>query len=590
MSLISDRIAALRVRLAAQGLAAFVVPHADEYQNEYLPHSAERLAYLTGFTGSAGMAIVSADKAVLFVDGRYTLQAPAETDTAVIEIKPLSAMCAADWLNETLPEGAVIGFDPWLTNEDSYRALHKALGDKNRQLVSVKSNPVDEIWTDRPAPPLSKAEFHPLEFSGESSEAKRLRMAEALRAEGQQAFILTRPDSLAWLLNLRGADVAHTPLTLGFAVLHTTGTVDLFIAPEKISPEVQAHLGNAVTLHPLAQFTPAIATLAEGARLVADGSATAHAVFALAKDRIERSVDPCQLAKAQKNPVELAGARNAHRRDGVAMVKCLHWLAREAASGMIDELTVMEKLRFWRSEGQHFRDLSFETIAGSGPNGAIVHYRSSEKTNRKLQPGEFFLLDSGAQYRDGTTDITRTLAIGEVSAEMKDRFTRVLKGHIAIATSVFPKGTTGSQLDSFARRALWQAGIDFSHRTGHGVGSYLSVHEGPCYIGSRDVHTALRPGMIISNEPGYYKAGAYGIRIESLVVVTPCSIAGAEQEMMAFETVTLCPIDRNAIEPALLTAEEKSWLNRYHAEVATQLLPLLPAAEADWLKAATAPL
>ena len=590
MSITSDRIATLRACLAAQGLAAFVVPHADEYQNEYLPSSAERLAHLTGFTGSAGMAIVSTTKAVLFVDGRYTLQAPAETDTAVIEVKPLSAMCAADWLTETLPEGAVVGFDPWLTNEDSYRALHKALGEKNRQLVPVRNNPVDEIWMDRPAPPLSKAEIHPLEFAGESSDAKRLRMAEALRAEGQQAFILTRPDSLAWLLNLRGADVAHTPLTLGFAVLHATGTVDLFIAPEKISPEVQAHLGNAVTLHPLTRFAPVLATLAEGTRLVADGSATAHAVFDIAKDRIERSADPCQLAKAQKNPVELAGARNAHRRDGVAMVKCLHWLAREAASGTIDELTVMEKLRGWRSEGQHFRDLSFETIAGSGPNGAIVHYRSSDKTNRRLQPGEFFLLDSGAQYRDGTTDITRTLAIGEISAEMKDRFTRVLKGHIAIARALFPRKTTGHQIDAFARQALWEVGLDYDHGTGHGVGSYLSVHEGPQGISTRATGVALCPGMIVSNEPGYYKTGAYGIRIENLVVVESRTIPGAERDMLGFETLTLCPIDRNAIEPALLTAEEKSWLNRYHAEVAAQLLPLLPAAEADWLKAATAPL
>jgi Xaa-Pro aminopeptidase len=590
MSLISDRIAALRVRLAAQGLAAFVVPHADEYQNEYLPPSAERLAYLTGFTGSAGLAIVSTTKAVLFVDGRYTLQAPAETDTAVVEVKPLSATCAADWLTATLPENAVVGFDPWLTNEDSYRALHAALSKKNCQLVPVKDNPVDEIWTDRPAPPLSKAEIHPLEFAGESSEAKRLRMAETLRTEGHQAFILTRPDSLAWLLNLRGADVAHTPLTLGFAVLHVTGTVDLFMAAGKISPEVQAHLGNAVTLHPLAQFVPAIATLAEGSRLVADGSATARAVFALAKDRIERGTDPCQLAKAQKNPTELAGTRNAHRRDGVAMVKCLAWLARDAASGTIDELTVMEKLRAWRSEGKDFRDLSFETIAGSGPNGAIVHYRSAEKTNRRLQPGEFFLLDSGAQYRDGTTDITRTIAVGEVSAEMKDRFTRVLKGHIAIATSVFPNKTTGHQIDAFARRALWTAGVDYDHGTGHGVGSYLSVHEGPQGISTRATGVVLYPGMILSNEPGYYKAGSYGIRIENLVVVEPRTIPGAERDMLGFETVTLCPIDRNAIDPALLTSEERDWLNRYHAEVAAQLVPLLEAPEAAWLKAATAPL
>lgn len=587
--MIGARLAALRDKLAAEGLEAFIVPHADEYMNEYLPASAERLAFITGFTGSAGAAIIAADKAALFVDGRYTLQAPQQTDTSLIEVLPLTADCIADWLLSHTAEGAKIGFDPWLISEDSYRSLSTKLHGK-RDLIAVKANPLDAIWTERPAPPCTPAEIHPTEFAGEEASSKRERMAAALKDSGHQAFIITRPDSLAWLLNLRGRDVEHTPLTLGFAILHDSAKVDLFINPTKISPEIVAHLTDAVTLHPLEQFAPALATLAEGTSLAADGSAASHALFALSKDRLQRRADPCQIAKAQKNVVELQGSQNAHRRDGVAMVKALYWLAQNGTAGNIDELTVMQKLREWRANGNLFRDLSFETIAGSGPHGAIVHYKSSSATNRVLQPGEFFLLDSGAQYQDGTTDITRTIAIGEVSAEMKDRFTRVLKGHIAIAQAVFPVKTTGHQIDALARTALWQAGIDYDHGTGHGVGSYLSVHEGPQGISTRANGVALLPGMILSNEPGYYKTGAYGIRIESLVAVETRSIDGAEKEMLGFKTLTLCPIDRHAIDVNLLTDSERDWLNAYHARVQQELSPLLPPAEAAWLQSACAPL
>ena len=595
MSVVAARLTALREELTKRGLAAFLVPHADEYQNEYLPASAERLAYLTGFTGSAGQAVVTADKAALFVDGRYTLQAPAQTDTSCFAVEKLTPDCASVWLCETLPEHATVGFDPWLISEDSYRALHSALALRQIKLVPVSDNPLDALWTDRPAAPCTLAETHPLEFAGEASEAKRLRMAEAVREQGYAAFIITRPDSLAWLLNLRGQDVEHTPLTLGFAILHTTGLVDLFIDPRKLTAEVKADLGNAVTFYPPAQFSAFVTELAHKTRLAADGAAAAHALFALGQtqedghSRIARLTDPCQLAQAQKNATEIEGSRRAHRRDGVAMVKCLYWLSQQAAAGQVDELTVMDKLRSWRAEGEFFRDLSFGTIAGSGPNGAIVHYSASAATNRNLQTGEFFLLDSGAQYRDGTTDITRTIAIGTVSPEMKDRFTRVLKGHIAIASCVFPQKTTGHQIDALARRALWEAGLDFDHGTGHGVGSYLSVHEGPQGISTRANGVTLRAGMIVSNEPGYYKTGAYGIRIENLVVVEPRPVVGAEREMLGFDTLTLCPIDRNAIDVSLLTPAEKDWLNQYHARVATELLPLLPAAEAAWLKLATAP-
>jgi len=582
MKSLQDKVAALRGKLAELDISGFIIPHDDEYQNEYLPPAAERLTFISGFTGSSGTAVVLEKTAALFVDGRYTLQAPLETDTSVYTLKNTPKDSVSEWIKAELPENGKLGYDPWLHSEDWVRNAKK----KGLDLVAVSANPLDAIWNDRPALLSSPAVPHPLCFAGESHEDKRKRLAEALRKDGDEAFVVTRQDSLAWLLNIRGADVPHTPFALGFAILHADATVDLFILPEKIGPETKAHLGPDIRLHPPSAFVPRISQLAGQVKLAADPAAAASAIFAAADRKISPLTDPCTLPKACKNATELEGTQNAHRRDGVALVRFLFWLSQQTG---VDELAVMAKLRGFRAEGNHFRDLSFETIAGSGPNGAIVHYRASEKTNRTLQQGEFLLLDSGAQYLDGTTDVTRTIAIGPVSPEMKNRFTRVLKGHIGVASAVFPVGTTGSALDSMARRPLWEAGLDYNHRTGHGVGSYLSVHEGPGYIGAKE-QVPLQPGMVISNEPGYYKTGAYGIRIESLVAVEQVKIEGAEREMLGLRTLTLCPIDRNAIDVDLLTAAERDWLNAYHQRVWTELAPALNTEEQLWLKAATAAL
>lgn len=583
----SDKLTALRAELAKLKVDAFLVPRTDEYQNEYVPACAERLAWLTSFTGSAGTAIVLADQAALFVDGRYTLQAPAEVDTQLFAIHHSGTTPPADWLFNTLPDGAQVGFDPWLHPQSWVETNAKKLASRRIALVPLSYNPIDRCWADRPPAPRAPFVVQPAEFAGESAQSKRLRIAQMLKDSGTDAFVLTAPDSIAWLLNIRGHDVPHTPLPLCFAILHAAGTVDLFVDAAKITDDVRAHLGNAVQLEAPEKLGQAINTLSRTCVLAADSNASAAWIFAAAADdNIRRQTDPCLLPKARKNPAELAGTRAAHLRDGAAMVRLLSTI--KAGD---DELGVTERLYLARTQGEHFRDLSFDTIAGSGPNGAIVHYRSSEKTNRRLQEGELFLLDSGAQYVDGTTDITRTIAIGTPTPEMKDRFTRVLKGHIAIATALFPKGTTGHQLDAFARHALWQIGADFDHGTGHGVGSYLSVHEGPQRISPRPSPLGvLEEGMILSNEPGYYKSGAYGIRIENLIVVQKATLPGAEREMLGFETITLCPIDRNLIEVSLLSADERSWLNAYHARVLAALAPQLDATNQHWLAAACAPL
>lgn len=583
----SARLEGLRQQMALHKVAAFLVPRTDEYQNEYVPACAERLLWLTGFSGSAGVAVVTEESAALFVDGRYTLQAPQEVDGAHYSILHISKEPPVEWLAGQLKRGQQVGYDAWLHPQAWVEKTQKHLAEYGIGLVAV-DNLIDKVWADRPAPPLAKFEVHAAVFAGESAEAKRFRMAERLGKEGVDAFVLTAPDSIAWLLNIRGQDVPHTPLPLGFGILHVDGTVELFADERKITGEVQAHLGNSVRIVPIAQFGSRLAELAKTGRLAADESASAAWVFAQGK--ILPMADPCVLPKAMKNATEIEGTRRAHKRDGVALVRCLSWLAQQAP-GSVDELTVSDKLEALRREGELFRDLSFDTIAGSGPNGAIVHYRSSPKTNRKLGAGELFLLDSGAQYSDGTTDVTRTMAIGVPSAEMKDRFTRVLKGHIAIASAVFPQGTTGHQIDVLARHALWQVGCDFGHGTGHGVGSYLSVHEGPQRISPRPTPMGtLEIGMIVSNEPGYYKAGAYGIRIENLVTVQPLDIPGAEQAMLGFETLTLCPIDRNLVDTSLLLPHERAWLNAYHTRVLRELGPLVKGSDAHWLEAATAPI
>jgi Xaa-Pro aminopeptidase len=592
---IAARIGLLREALSRRGLAGFVVPRADAHQGEYVPANAQRLAWLTGFTGSAGLAIVLAQRAAIFVDGRYTLQVRGEVPAALFEYRHLIEQPAAEWIAATLAPGQALGYDPWLHTVGEVERYEAAAAKAGASLVAVSDNLVDAIWRDRPPVPLAPVVAHELRFAGKPAAEKRHEIAATMTASGVDAAALTAPDSIAWLLNIRGGDVARTPLPLSFAILNSDASVELFIDRRKLATGLESHLGNEVAVQPPEQFGPALDRLGTtGKRVQLDPGSAAAWIFArlgTAGASMQRAPDPCQLPKARKNEVELAGTRAAHRRDGAALTRFLAWLAREAPSGCLGEIAASDRLAAIRAEGENFRDLSFDTISGAGANGAIVHYRASPQSEKRLAPGELYLLDSGAQYLDGTTDVTRTIAIGSPSEEARDRFTRVLKGHIALATCRFPTGTTGSQLDVLARHALWQAGLDFDHGTGHGVGSYLNVHEGPQRISKAPNTQALLPGMIVSNEPGYYKTGAYGIRIENLVIVTPCAeLAGAEREMLCFETLTLAPIDRALVMPALLTREEVAWLDAYHERVRETLTPLLDAETARWLVEATRPI
>ncbi|MEX0814166.1 MAG: aminopeptidase P family protein [Dongiaceae bacterium] len=589
----AGRLAALREELRRRGLAGFVVPRADEHQGEYVAPRAERLAWLTGFTGSAGLAAVLDADAAIFVDGRYTLQATDQVDTALFAPRHLVEQPLEDWIAERLPKGGRLGYDPWLHTADGVARLRRAVEKAGGELAPCADNPLDAVWTDQPPPPIAPVVPHELRFAGRAAEDKRRALADKLAADGVDAAVLTAPDSIAWLLNIRGADVPRTPLPLGFAILHRDAAVELFIDRRKLVPGLEAHLGNGVAVNPPDAFGTALDRLgAAKRRVLADPSGAAAWVFdrlAAAGAEAVRGDDPCALPKACKNPVELAGARAAHRRDGAAVTRFLAWLG-PAADGGLTEIAAAERLAVLRRGNELFRDFSFDSISGAGPNGAIVHYRVTPRTDRRLESGQLYLIDSGAQYLDGTTDITRTVAIGAPTAEMRDRFSRVLKGHIALATARFPKGTTGSQLDTLARTALWQAGLDYDHGTGHGVGSFLGVHEGPHRISKIPNRVPLEPGMIVSNEPGYYKPGAYGIRIENLVTVVKVEVVGAERPMLGFDTLTLAPIDRNLVDAALMTVEELAWLDSYHARVRETLTPLLEAGTAEWLAAATAPM
>ncbi|MBV8088187.1 MAG: aminopeptidase P family protein [Alphaproteobacteria bacterium] len=587
------RLDRLRQELAAQSLDGFIVPRADEHQGEYVPPRGQRLAWLTGFTGSAGLAVVLRDRAAIFVDGRYTLQAAAQVDTRLFEIHHLIEEPASRWISGALTRGAVLGYDPWLHTPHEVDRFRSGAQKAGAELRAVAENPLDRVWLDRPAAPIAPVVPHPECFAGEGAQSKRAHLGRTLAEEGVGAAVLTMPESIAWLLNIRGGDVAHTPLPLSFAILRRDGSVTLFIDRRKLVPGLERHLGNEVTVMPPEALGPALDALAaEGARVQADPATAASWIFdrlEKAKAEIHRAADPCLLPKACKNATEIDGTRAAHCRDGAALTRFLSWLAREAPKDGITEIAASDRLEAIRREGEYFRDLSFPTISGAGSNGAIVHYRATPETEKQLEPGSLYLLDSGAQYLDGTTDVTRTVAIGEPTQEMRDRFTRVLKGHIALATARFPKGTTGTQLDAFARRALWQQGLDYDHGTGHGVGSYLGVHEGPQRISKAPNGQALLPGMIVSNEPGYYKTGAYGIRIENLVLVQRAD-GSAERETLGFETLTLAPIDRNLIEPSLLDDDEIVWLDAYHERVRETLTPLLDAETARWLSAATEPI
>src|SRR5690625_1177194 len=589
------RLTALRDELRHRGLDGFLVPRADEHQGEYVPPAAERLRWLTGFSGSAGLAAVLLERAALFIDGRYTLQAKQQSDPALYEHRHIAEAPLAAWLQEHLA-GKQLGYDPWLHTERQVRTLTEACERAGGSLVACPDNPLDAVWSDRPDPPLGEVVLHPECFAGRSAEAKRRDIAEKLREAGAEAVVLTQPDSIAWLLNVRGSDVPCTPLPLSFALLHEKGGerhIEWFLDPRKLPEAAREQLGEAVSLRQPRDLAGALDDL-DSCRVLADPESAAAWIFDRLRGAgavIVEGSDPCELPKACKNPVELQGARAAHLRDGVAVTTFLAWLDRKAPQGRVAEIQAAEKLESLRAKQEHFRGPSFDTISGSGPNGAIVHYRVTPESNRELRPGELYLVDSGGQYLDGTTDITRTIAIGQPSREMRERYTRVLKGHIALARLRFPRNTSGSQIDSLARQPLWEVGLDFDHGTGHGVGRYLSVHEGPQRISKHPQKVALQPGMIISNEPGYYKSGAYGIRIENLLVVVEEEARdGEERPMLAFETLTLAPLDRRLIETALLTPEEHRWVDVYHQRVRETITPLADPETAAWLLAATEPL
>lgn len=596
---VGERLSGVRAGLAEHGLDGFFVPRADEHQGEYVPKRADRLAWLTSFTGSAGVAVVLKDAAAVFSDGRYTLQLQQQVDGAHFERLHITEQPPADWLLEKLPEGGRVGYDTLLHTPTQVEALIQVLAPGGIELVPLDDNLVDHAWSLQPPAPLSPAVPHPLEFAGRSSEDKRASLADDLAERGAEAAVLTLPDSIAWLLNLRGADVPHTPFCLSFAVLHADGSLDWFVDKRKVTPALQRTLGNSVRLHDPEALGSALDDLGEsGAKVLADPGSAGIWFFrrlAAAGAKLLYAPDPCQLAKACKNPVEVAGTKRTHERDAVPLIRFLAWLDREACTRAdsgdpITEMEASDKLHALRRETGKLRDLSFDTISSVGPNGALNHYRVTEATNRPLTRGELYLVDSGGQYVDGTTDVTRTLPIGEVSTEMAERYTLVLKGHLALGRQRFPKGTTGSQIDAMARQFLWQAGLDFDHGTGHGVGSFLSVHEGPQRISKVANSIALQPGMILSNEPGYYKPGAYGIRIENLEVVEEIDLPGRERPLLGFHTLTLAPYDRRIIRLELLTPEERAQIDAYHARVFATLGQQLDKADRTWLAAATQPL
>ncbi|HXZ22920.1 MAG TPA: aminopeptidase P family protein [Pseudolabrys sp.] len=586
------RVAALRAELERRGLEGFVVPRADRQQNEYLPASEERLAWLTGFTGSAGVAVVLRQAAALFVDGRYSVQANTQIDGTVFSIEHLVEHPPEQWLEQNLKKGDTIGYDPWLHTTEQAEKLRKACAAAGAELVAVDTNPIDKLWNDRPAPPTGPVSLRQLKLAGESAPDKLKRVRAEIAKQRSDALLVSDPQNVAWVFNIRGADVAHTPLALAFALVPRDGRPTLYVDAAKLSNNVRHALEEFTDVRTPDDLPRDLGNLKDKVVRI-DQSSAADAFTRLLTehgDRPQRGADPISLMKATKNHAEIVGSRAAHKRDGVAITRFLSWFDREAPLGKLTEIDTVAALESFRRDTGALKDISFSTIAGAGPNGAIVHYRVTRASNRRIGKDELFLIDSGAQYEDGTTDITRTIVVGHPSEEMRDRFTRVLKGHIAIATAIFPENITGAQLDPLARTALWQAGLDFDHGTGHGVGSYLSVHEGPARI-SKLGTVALRRGMILSNEPGYYKTAAYGIRIENLVLVIAApEPIGAEKPLNAFETLTLAPIDRRLIDTRMLSRKERSWLDSYHERVHDVLAPLVDPSTRSWLTAATKPL
>ncbi|MBZ8135207.1 aminopeptidase P family protein [Afifella sp. IM 167] len=599
----AERLAALRAHLREQGLSGFIVPRSDEHQSEYVPPSAERLAWLTGFTGSAGTAIVLEEEAALFIDGRYTVQAANQVDRAAFTPVSIHETLPSDWLAEHARKGARIGFDPWLVTRGQRKSFEKKLQRVGAELVPLAENPLDAVWGDRPAPPTGAVRLQPEEFAGKSAADKIGEIGARLAEKDVDAAILADPASIAWLFNIRGSDVPHTPLALSFAIARKDGTPELFIDGRKLSNTVRDSLASVASLREPGAFDAALRSFAEGEKVLYDAQGAAEAI-ALAIEaggaQVVEGSDPVLLAKAKKNAAEVAGSRAAHMRDGVAVARFLAWLGGQAP-GSLTEIDAARQLETIRSEtaeaeGSKLEDISFDSISSTGPNGAINHYRVTERTNRKLEEAELYLIDSGGQYRDGTTDITRTILVGNAPADrltlFRDRYTRVLKGHIALAMARFPKGTSGAQLDALARVSLWAAGLDFDHGTGHGVGAFLSVHEGPQRI-AKTGHSALEPGMIVSNEPGYYRPGDFGIRLENLLIVREGEVPpGGDREMLSFETVTLAPFERRLIDTALLTPGEIAWLDCYHTRVRGSLsfFPGFSDEERQWLADACRPI
>jgi Xaa-Pro aminopeptidase len=586
----AHRLRDFRATLAKLDLDGFIVPRADEHLGEYVPASAERLAFLTGFTGSAGLAVVLRERAALFTDGRYVLQLAAQTDADLWERRHITEEPPPAWIAAHAKQGARIGYDPWLISEDSLARYTEA----GLSMQATEENPVDAIWPERPAPPLAPALPHALEYAGRGALEKREEIATALRTAKQDSAVITDPASLAWLLNIRGADVPFTPFALGFALAHADARVEIFMDPAKLPAETRAWLGNGVTLAPRAALAPALARLA-GKRVRVDpvlSPAWFAAKLRAAGATVVAGPDPCALPKACKNATEQQGARNAHLRDAVAVCRFLHVVHDKAPAAELTENSAAEQLLAFRHEVLGFRGESFPAISGAGEHGAIIHYRVTPESDRALRPNEVYLIDSGAQYPDGTTDITRTVWTGPdaAPAEIRTRVTQVLKGHIAIATLVFPQGVTGAHIDAFARRALWQGGLDYDHGTGHGVGSYLSVHEGPVSISRAARPVPIAPGMILSNEPGFYRPGFYGIRLENLLLVQPADLPGATKPFLRFETLSLAPFDRRLIDPALLDRQERNWLDDYHARVLAELGPHLAPDVHTWLRQACAPI
>ena len=588
----APRVQALRQELAKRGLDGFIVPRGDRFQNEYVPPSDERLAWLTGFTGSAGAAIVLADRAVIFVDGRYQVQVREEVDSDVFTVEHLVEKPPTLWIETSLPKGTRLGYSPWLHTVDGAERLAKACAAAEAALVPVDDNPIDAIWADRPQPPLGPVVAHDLRYAGEGSKDKLVRLRAEMQKQSADALVISDPQNVSWLFNIRGSDVPHTPVVLAFAMVPKQGRPSLYVDLRKLGNEMRVKLEELADVRPNAAFERDLADYGRDRRSVRlDPSGCAEEIARLVVEnggQIVRGSDPIAPMKAVKNAAEIAGARAAQQRDGVAVTRFLAWFDREAPRGNLTEIDAVEALESFRRETGALKDVSFPTISGSGPNGAIVHYRVTRRSNRRIEQNELFLIDSGGQYEDGTTDITRTVAVGTPTADMRKNFTLVLKGHIALARAVFPDGTTGAQLDTLARQFLWQAGLDFDHGTGHGVGSYLSVHEGPARI-SKLGGFPLKRGMILSNEPGYYRTGAYGIRIENLVLVTEAApVLDAEKPLNAFETLTVAPIDARLIDAALLTDEEASWINAYHSRVRELVAPGLDVETRAWLFGVTA--